>query len=142
MNELEAVKITRYVRALCPQQKFDEYTADAWHDVLAPYGFDDCKQAAAAVAARQPFVSPSDMVAEVKRVRAQRLDGFVYEPAADGSDNDPAVYLARRRAQIELVASGHRAPDPERAALTARHDRDAVAELTAGIGRRIPEETA
>ncbi|MEU8136066.1 hypothetical protein [Streptodolium elevatio] len=138
MNELEAVSITRYVKALCPHQKFDEFTADAWFDVLGPYGFDDCKQAAAAIAGRQAFISTSDIVAEVRRIRAKRLDGFVYVPG-DG-DGDPQVYLARRRAQIELVASGRRAADPEKA-LTAGADQVVVGELVAGVGQPVPEES-
>jgi hypothetical protein len=108
VNDLEAVVITRYVRALCPQQKFDEYTADAWIDVLAPYTLDDCKRSAALIAGRQPFVAPAEIVAEVKKLRNARLEGFQYEPV-DGDDN-PKVYLENYRAQRELVANGLRAP--------------------------------
>ena len=35
MTPSETVLFIRYVRACCPQQAIDEYTADAWHDVLA-----------------------------------------------------------------------------------------------------------
>ncbi|MGR7002780.1 hypothetical protein ACU686_40355 [Yinghuangia aomiensis] len=41
----------------------------------------------------------------------------------------------RRRQQLAAVAAGHRAADPE--ALTAR--RRPVAELTAAIGRNVPD---
>jgi len=30
MNEIELAKLLRFVHALCPAQKFDEYTPDAW----------------------------------------------------------------------------------------------------------------
>lgn len=110
MDDLESVMITRYVKALCPQQKFDEYTADAWFDVLGPYTLDDCKRSAALIAGRQPFVAPAEIVAEVKKLRNARLEGFQYEPV-DGDDN-PRVYLENYRRQRELVANGLRAPSP------------------------------
>jgi len=107
VNEEEAVMLARYVRALCPQQKFDEYTADAWGDVLANHDFDACKQAAISLGRKQPFIAPAEIIAEVQRGRDERLDDFQYEPDPDES---PAEYIANRRAQMAAVAAGHRAP--------------------------------
>lgn len=110
MTPTEAVLLTRYVEACCPQQRFDEYTADAWHDLLGDLDLQDCKEAAAEVARRQPFVAPAEIRAQVKRVRALRLKGFVYVPTP--GDDDPDIYLASVRAQRAAVASGRRAADP------------------------------
>lgn len=110
MTPSEAVILARYVKACCPQQAFDEYTADAWHDLLRDLDLEDCKQAALTVARRQPFVAPAEIRAEVRRVRALRLKGFVYVPTP--GDDDPEIYLASVRAQRAAVASGRRAADP------------------------------
>ena len=58
MTHAETVLLTRYVKACCPQQAIDEYTPDAWHDLLGDLALADCRAAAAAVAKRQPFVAP------------------------------------------------------------------------------------
>lgn len=107
MNELEAVQLARYVRALCPQQKFDEYTADVWGDVLEDYDFEACKRAAITLGRKQPFIAPAEIIAEVRRGRTERLNDFQYEP---DPDETPEQYLANRRAQIAAVAIGHRPP--------------------------------
>ena len=52
MTPDETVALARYVRALCPAQRFDEYTPDAWHDLLHRYTRDEARAAAAAVAGR------------------------------------------------------------------------------------------
>lgn len=110
MTPVEAVLLTRYVEACCPQQRFDEYTPDVWHDLLGDLELEECKQAAATVARRQPFVAPAEIRTEVKRVRAQRLKGFVYVPTPGDEDSD--VYLASVRAQRAAVAAGRRPADP------------------------------
>lgn len=124
MNEEEAVLLARYVRAICPQQKFDEYTADVWGDILTDHDFNDCKQAAITLGRKQPFIAPSEIIAEVRRDRETRLKDFEYQP---DPDETPAQYLANRRAQLAAVAAGHRpaalppAPRADRPALEVSH---------------------
>lgn len=65
MTPTEMVMLTRYIKALCPQQQIDEYTADAWHDVLGHLDLADARHAAVAVARRQPFIAPSEIIGEV-----------------------------------------------------------------------------
>ncbi|MEU0940386.1 hypothetical protein [Embleya sp. NPDC005971] len=108
MDEVEAAHLTRYVRAICPQQKFDEFTADAWYDVLFPYSFEDCKAAAAACARESPFVAPAEIVAEVRRVRKERLKNYVYEP-----EQNEDWGLDRLREQLAAVADGLAPPEIE-----------------------------
>jgi hypothetical protein len=134
MNPKEAVLLTRYVRALCPQQKFDEYTADAWFDVLKSYPLQDCQNAAAAVAGRQPFVSPAEIIAEIRKTRDDRADSFqgpgLPAEVPDADPDDVRAYLAALREQRTRAADGHE--------LKPRK----VAELLAGVGREVPPEIA
>jgi hypothetical protein len=52
----------------------DEYTADAWHDLLGDLELAECRSAVVAVAKRQPFIAASEIRAEVKRARAIAAD--------------------------------------------------------------------
>jgi hypothetical protein len=130
VNHTQAAVLVRYVRALCPQQKFDEYSADAWHDLLGEYDFDACKEAARQLGQRQPFIAPAEIITEVRKGRAKRLENFVYEP---DPDETPGEYLRRLRAQIADVAEGRREPQ----ILTGSPD-DRLVELLPGVGQRIP----
>jgi hypothetical protein len=110
MNPKEAVLLTRYVRALCPQQKFDEYTADAWFDVLKGFSLKDTQAAAATVAAKQPFVSPAEIIAEIKRHRSETASAFqgpgLSAEVPDADPDDVSAYLAALRAQRTRAADG------------------------------------
>jgi hypothetical protein len=70
----ECVNLTRYVGEICPQQKIGNLTGLAWHDVIGHLDFAEAKKAAAAISARQPFVAPSEIIAEVAAARS------VYRP--------------------------------------------------------------
>jgi hypothetical protein len=52
----------------------DEYTADAWHDLLGDLDLDECRAAVVAVARRQPFVAASEIRTEAKRARARAAE--------------------------------------------------------------------
>lgn len=65
MKSTEAAALCRYTKACCPQQKFDEWTPDAWFDLLGDVPFDAAKAAVIEVAKRQPFVSPAEIRAQV-----------------------------------------------------------------------------
>jgi len=124
----ETVVLARYVRALCPQQKFDEYTPDAWHDVLADYRLSDARAAAATVARRQPFVSPAEIIDEIKRIRSDRASEFqgpgLSAEVPDADPDDVRGYLAALRAQRTRSADGMK-PRP-------------VAELVKSVARALP----
>jgi hypothetical protein len=130
----ETVVLARYVRALCPRQKFDEYTPDAWHDVLADFGLADARAAAAAVARKQPFVSPAEIIAEIRKQRDDRADGFqgpgLSAEVPDADPDDVQAYLSALRGLRTRAADG--LPTKRRP----------VAELVAGIGRTVPGEVA
>lgn len=136
MNNREAVMLVRYVRALCPSQKIDEFTPDAWSDVLAGYELDDCRAACVALAARQPFIAPAEIITEVRKARRARLENFVYEP--DGLET-PEEYLDNYRRQIATVASGAVPAPTERPALTGGPHKSVEKHL-AGIGQLPADE--
>jgi hypothetical protein len=134
MTPDETVVLARYVRALCPGQKFDEYTPDAWHDVLADFALTDARAAAAAVARKQPFVSPAEIIAEIRKQRDERAADFqgpgLSAEVPDADPDDVQAYLSALRGLRTRAADG----------LSMK--RRPVAELIAGIGREVPPEVA
>jgi hypothetical protein len=103
MTPREAVLLTRYVKACCPQQSIDEYTPDAWHDLLGDLSLDECRQAAAAVAKRQPFVAPAEIRAEVRAVREARIARLpIPAPDPDLAVNEADYRKALMRIRTEL----------------------------------------
>lgn len=110
MTPDETVVLARYVRALCPQQKFDEYTPDAWHDVLGEYRLEPARAAAARVAKAQPFVSPAEIIAEIRKQRDAQADSFqgpgLPAEVPDADPDDVPAYLAALRAQRTRASDG------------------------------------
>ena len=136
MNREETIHLCRYVKACCPQQAIDEYTPDAWHDLLGDLSADDCLAAVRSLVRRQPFAAPAEIRTEVARIRSARLEGFQYVPVA--GDEHTAVYLANLRAQRAAVADGYRPAAPP--ALPASEPQaEAVRDLVAGV---FPEPPA
>ncbi|WP_267244391.1 hypothetical protein [Streptomyces sp. PR69] len=116
MTEEEAVQIAEYVAAACPAQKFGEYTPDVWGEILAPYSINEARAAVIAVARRQPFVSPAEIVTEIRDRRAERIAAanLVYDGDPDETGLDSARNL---RALTAAAASGQRPPQTIRASL-------------------------
>ncbi|WP_019548437.1 zinc finger domain-containing protein [Streptomyces sulphureus] len=138
MTPDETVILARYVRALCPQQAMDEYTPDAWHDVLQDVTLSDARSGAARVARRQPFVAPAEILAEVHQLHAERLDGFQYEPVP--GDDDPQAYLTAYRQQRAAVTAGTRPAAPAAQQLPpARSD---MKQMLTAAGRHLPDDEA
>lgn len=93
-------------------------------------------QAALHVDQRYRATTP-DIIAIARKIRAERLEGFVYEPPP--GDSDPH-YLERLRTQRAAVADGLREADPTRRAIETNPR--AMEAITAGIGRAVPDEVA
>jgi hypothetical protein len=136
MSHAEAVLLCRYAKAACPQQQFDEYTPDAWSDLLADLRFEDCREALKLVVQRQPFVAPAEIRDEVKRIRNQRIVDFgpLPDPPFD-EDFNPEDYRRYLRDSIRRVADGEITKPAE---LEPFEHRDVVAEL-GHIGRSIDD---
>lgn len=75
MTPIETAALARYIRAHFPQQPIDEYTAEALAELLAEYAANDCRAAVLAIAKRgEKWCSPSEVSAEVKRIRRKRIE--------------------------------------------------------------------
>jgi hypothetical protein len=128
MNDDQVAALIRMVKALCPAQRFDEYTPDAWLLVLDDIPFE------AAVAALKPlarscrFIAPADIADEIRRQRAARPDSKTLDEALTVPDADPddvRGYLAALRAgTVRPPVLGTRRP---------------VAALISGAFHRVPD---
>lgn len=110
MIKKEAIALCRFVQACCPQQKFDEFTPDAWLDILEdlPYGL--AKLAAKQVAKAQPFVSPAEILSMTNQMRrAAKIPVSVAVDEAEGAaPSDPDVnfieWSRERRKRVAYLA--------------------------------------
>lgn len=104
MTPTEAVTLCRLVKGACPQQAFDQYTPDMWAKILADVRFVDAEEAVVRIVARSPWCSPSEIIAEVKKMRAKRIEEFgpIHPPADIDPDNWRAFqeWLASTERQI------------------------------------------
>jgi hypothetical protein len=108
MKPTEATMLARYMRAHFPQQPIDEYTADALGETLAPYPPDDCKRAVLNIAERgEHWCSPTDVKAEVKRIRAKRISDYgPIQPPADLDPDDVVGWQQWLAAMYKGIADG------------------------------------
>ena len=141
MTPAEAVMLCRFAKACCPQQAFDEYTPDAWFELLGDLRFDECKAAVVEVTKRQPFCAPAEIRAQVRRIRYDRVERFGYiEPPAHLGDNPPAE-IAYANEIRQRVADGELTReqwDAERAAAGITGAREMPA--LEGVFRRVPPQ--
>ena len=137
MTPTEAAMLCAYAEQCCPQQKFNEYTGDAWGDLLADIRYVDAKEAVIAITRRSPWISPAEIIAEVKKMRAKRIDEFgPITPPADLDPDDTTAYrewwkdVQRQIADGDLKPKELDKPDPA--------GQEAVLQLTQGAFQRIP----
>lgn len=143
MTQAEAVMLCRFAKACCPQQAFDEYTPDAWFELLGDLRFEDCKEAVIDVVKGQPFVAPSEIRSRIFKVRMRRIERFGYIAPPPELGDDPAAEqkwadaIRRRVADGELTREDF---DREQAALgrTGNHEMPSLE----GVFRRVEGEVA
>lgn len=123
MRHTDIVALVAYVTQLNPAQKFDEFTADAWADVLGdlPADLDTARQATARVARRLTWISPGEIRSELLtmtrpsaiRSQAPALEG----PSKFEPDEDRAERIrrgaAKVRAELNRIASDSQAGTDE-----------------------------
>ena len=111
MSPEEAVALCRFTAACCPAQKFDEFTPDAWGLILADIRFEDAKVAVVEIKRSSTWVDPSDIIAEVRKVRAKRIaeHGEIVPPADLDPDN-VTEYVKWLRAAREAIGDGKPQP--------------------------------
>jgi hypothetical protein len=135
MSPEEAVALCRFTAACCPSQKFDEYTPDAWGLLLKDVRFIDAKEAVTIVARKQPWVSPAEIISEVKKIRAKRIAEFgeIPPPPAEVLDPDNwRAFIEWQIATTKAIADGDLKPKE-----IELPERDVKA-LTRGAFRRVP----
>lgn len=132
MNNQETVKLTRLVKAMCPQQAMDEYTADTWCELLADLRLTDCTEAVKRLGQEQPFIAPSEIRAAVRKIRTDRLDRIALpDPNPDMTPVQTIEWLRNTR---RAIADGtYVAPEPPQLAPRP------VAELTEGAFQRVED---
>lgn len=144
MNRTETVLLCRYAKAMCPAQQIDEYTPDAWADVLHDVTLEEAKAAIVTGIRNHKwrFIDVTDVVDGVRHLRRGRIDewtrqfGPILPPVA--LNGDPAkerewLVTTRRRILDGEVTHPHQLgqrPDPD---YPIRN----VAEL-GQIGRTVP----
>lgn len=123
MGPHELEQITRGIKALCPAQRWDEYTPDVWLEVLAQVPYQDAAAALGRLGGAQPWIGPADIKAEVTRVQRRRLDEVDVCP----NEVEGVEYHEELRAVRRAVAEG-------------RMDRAAAARYAAWGGSLFLEE--
>ena len=111
--------------------------ATVWHADVGDLSFDDAC-AAVSLHFRQStdWLMPKHLRDLVKKIRTDRLEGFVYVPGS--ADEDTATYLQRFREQRAADASGQREADPT-PQLGTEENRKAVAEVLAAVFPNTPK---
>lgn len=104
MTGEETTVLTRLIKAMCPQQAMDEFTADAWHDLLSDLDFDECRAAMVAIGKRQPFIAPAEIRAEVRRVRDERLARVALPAPPPDATDEPGRYKRIIRSNVQRIA--------------------------------------
>lgn len=106
MNATETVRICDAISQFKPAQKFTEDTPAFWAMVLGDVRYEDARQAVINLTTKIRFIGPEDIVAEVKRIRAERLQhSDLVLPDVDPDDVDG--WLAARRAGMAAIADDH-----------------------------------
>ena len=111
MNRRETVKLVAAVKALCPSQKFEEVTPDAWNIVLDDVHFDEALAAVKRIYREQGndaqwvrVIEADDIIRQVKRDRS-------------GRDRVKCYICGHTRAQCERLHDfelGQGLPDPHK----------------------------
>jgi hypothetical protein len=111
MTPREAFELCRFTAACCPAQKFDEYTPDAWGLILTDVRFVDAKEAVVAIKKSSTWVDPSDIIREVRKMRAKRIDEYgPITPPADLDPDDTIAYRDWWKGVQQAIADGDLKP--------------------------------
>jgi hypothetical protein len=139
MTKQEIGKLLAYVAGACPSQKMNDLTGDAWHDILGHLEYEDARAAVRVVGARQPFISPSEIITEIA---AKRSPEQPHSQACRGQDHRNCLMswcmcVCHPRAVQTLAGPPPYEPDGPKA-LPAGPKRYDPGQLS--IGQVIPDE--
>lgn len=122
MTRDEMTDLVEFVTYACPQQKIGRMTTVAWYEIIGHLEFKEAYEAVTAVARRQPFIAPSEIIAEIA---ARRGAEQPHSQACRGLDHKECRYSwcmcsCHPQAVRKLTDPG--AVIPERPALPAADD--------------------
>ena len=108
MNRSEANTALRKALAYSPSQSVDQYTPDAWAEALDDIRLPDALEAIRRIGRREAegplYIEPRHIRAEVRRMRAERLDKHPQIEPPPGLS--PGEFLAWQKATRERIAAG------------------------------------
>lgn len=129
MTPLQMVDLCDWVAAIKPAQRMSDVTPDAWYAVMGALDFEQAKRAVIAIAAREPWIEPHEIVAEVRRQRSKALEDVDHATLVPDADpDDPRAYARALQQQRFKAAQGL---DPAQ--------RDRVKAIVAGLGKVLPK---
>lgn len=129
MRPTEAVQLVGIIRALCPGQKLEDLTPDAWQLVLDDVSYADAQQAVRTIYRRLAEqddwkgyrrIEAADVLAECRRMWRARLDHLDLEALIPPPGLTVAEDVQWRRNAIRAIANGAPVPDNTRGELKAR----------------------
>jgi hypothetical protein len=117
MNITEAVRLLRKIKAYRPHQEMDEFTAEAWAEILEDVDYVDANEAVKQLGSEIPYIGTDDVAKRVRHIRTRRVtDGEA--DLIPGPDFTVPQYLAWLRDSRRRLADGETAaeingPQPE-----------------------------
>ncbi|WP_432127304.1 zinc finger domain-containing protein [Streptomyces sp. bgisy082] len=107
MLPAETAQLVALVAAMCPSMHLEDTTTDAWQLLLADLDVADVRAAVTRLGMRQPRIAASDIRAEVRTIREERLARNPL-PLPDSDPDDPRRYRAELLELVTAIASGRR----------------------------------
>lgn len=102
MNIDETTRLCKLIAAACPAQKFEAETPAIWTGFLEGIRLADALAAIKRLGGQMPFIGPSEINAEVRRIRAERL---AVDLPAPNVDPDDVLAWTRELAAIRRAAA-------------------------------------
>lgn len=109
MSTADAVHLVTMLRVACPQQRVEEGTETVWATMMtrARITRADAEEAIVELGLRTKWIAPSDVVEEVKRIRARRIDATPVSAIVHPIDTgDPDEYRRIAQARTREAADG------------------------------------
>ena len=142
MNQDEALRLLRMVKAISPAQAVDDYSPEAWALILRKHRYEDAELALEQLGGEREYIHVSHIVGRIKRIRRDRLDdyGTLPDPPSTLDPGDTAAYAEWLRKTTRYIADGKPDGKPVPVARLAGKPRP-VPDYDA-LMPRIPDEEA
>lgn len=136
MNHSDVTRLVALVKNLCPGQRIEKFTPDAWELILDDVSYQDAKEAVRRIGKRLDpdamWIDPRQIRTEARRTRAARLDAT----PTTGAPADPAAYCEWLKTSRDGVANGQPSPiEPPR-----HTDADTIREIRRRAQTRNPRQ--